>query len=112
MEQGFEIYQQKPLTLNRLGQIVFDRNNVHETNRDSLLKPGPFLSQMILSFPNYIVVKYHYKISLLKMEKPSVFINMFGHLYDSYAIKKYGHWTKIRFADTLPLDYLPDKSSR
>jgi hypothetical protein len=111
-EQGFEIYHHNNLILNSLGKIVFNKDYAQETNRDSLLKPGPLLSQKILSFSNYLVVKYHYKTSLLKMEKPSVLIDIFGHLYDSYAIKKFGHWTKLRFADTLPIDYFPDKRSR
>lgn len=111
-EQGFVIYQQKILILNQYINLVINQDIGYETNRDSLLSPGPLLSQMVLSFPNYLAVKYQYNMSILKMEKTSVLIDIFGHLYDSYAIQKYGHWIKQRFADTLPLDYLPDKPLR
>ena len=106
------MFSQNNLILNNRGEIVFNSDHLAEVNRDSLLLPGPLLSQKYFTFPKLLAVKYHFKVSLLKMEKSSVLIDLFGHLYDSYAIKKFGCWTKVRFADTLPVDYLPDKSYR
>ena len=48
--------------------------------------------------------------SWMEMWGDSVVVNTLGHLDNPYSVKTYGYWAWERFAEALPLDYLPEGS--
>lgn len=78
---------------------------------DTLLKPGEFGFQKLLSFPDLLQVIYPGskvpKISRIEMNRPQVIVYPNGHLENPLGIWTYGYWLSQRFADMLPIDYEP-----
>jgi hypothetical protein len=79
-----------------------------EVVEDSLLNPGEFAFTKKLCFSDYIMVKKHRTSWIsMKTDRP-VTIDVNGNVYPPYGIKTYGHWTRMRLADELPVDYSPE----
>jgi hypothetical protein len=48
-------------------------------------------------------------MSVIKLTQDQVTITKSGQAYDKLAIINYGRWAEERFAEELPLDYVPEK---
>jgi hypothetical protein len=46
--------------------------------------------------------------SYIKLNSPYVLIDEYGNIFGNYPISVYGEWAKLRVADLLPLDLIPD----
>lgn len=85
----------------------------------SLLLPGIYPFERRLQFDDYLKVVYknerddlHNKdvqMSVIKLTQDQVTISKSGQIYDILAIINYGRWAEERFAEELPLDYVPEK---
>ncbi len=92
-----------------------DFNNIQSLA--SIISPGQFPFEKKLHFTGLIEVTYfnerdwflnkRYQISYLKLEQDTVVVTTSGHFLDNLGYVKYGYWTRGRFADELPIDYLP-----
>jgi GWxTD domain-containing protein len=100
-EDKFFVYNVlSALQTNELYQQKFDA--------DDFISPTAIPHEWELSFSNFLLVKYKDTNSWLKLNQDFAIFNTQGHLYDAYAINKYGYWARQRFADELPWDYSPD----
>jgi hypothetical protein len=85
----------------------------------SLLLPGIYPFERRLHFDNYLKVIYKnerdelhnkdFQMSVIKLTQDQVTITKSGQAYDKLAIINYGRWAEERFAEELPLDYVPEK---
>jgi hypothetical protein len=49
-----------------------------------------------------------HQTSWLKLSLDFLVFNEAGYFYNPYGLSTYGNWSWERYADLLPLDYVPD----
>ena len=97
---------------------------IYSLKSGDLIEDGETDMEKKFSFPHYLKVVYRNEeepreftqnpasqqtsFILLKHGK-FVEVNTSGHVRNPYALETYGFWAWERFADALPLDYMPDK---
>jgi len=106
-EEGFEVNR---ITKN-MARRAYARPIGFDVDPDTLMKPGEFAHQHLLSFPDLLQVIYYTnslpQVSLIEMNRPRLVVYPNGHLEDPLGIWTYGYWSSQRFADMLPIDYEP-----
>jgi len=53
-----------------------------------------------------------FQMSWVGMNEDSVTMNKLGHIYEGSGITLFGYWAWEKFAEALPLDYIPDDASQ
>ena len=105
--EGFEVNR---ITKN-MTRRAYARPIGFDVDPDTLMKPGEFAHQNMLSFPDLLQVVYYTnslpQISLIEMNRPRLVVYPNGHMEDPLGIWTYGYWSSQRFADMLPIDYEP-----
>ena len=63
-----------------------------------------------IHFPDYLRIRYHEnwaQTSFLKLPFDTMEVDLSGTTLSEFQITRSGHWGETRFADELPLDYVP-----
>lgn len=126
-EEGFLIYKVPDPTKRD------DRTKSSKIVIEDIVTPGKTVFERQLGFSDFLKVVYIFEdepegykrqvpsggttfvrndqatqqMSWLKMNLPSTTFNISGYMTNPYAVTKYGYWAWERFADELPLDYIP-----
>ncbi|MBN2355582.1 carboxypeptidase-like regulatory domain-containing protein [candidate division KSB1 bacterium] len=104
-EEGFQFYLNTMNDMNIGGgtRISEDRLVFDLYDSTSSVKKFQFVGHL------EVVYRGRSQSSYIKLNQSFVLIDPTGYVYPPLAIVRYGEWAKARIADTLPLDYVPEK---
>jgi len=112
-EQGFSVWRTPKLYSYR--QVSYD-TKAKQTQLFSLGEDGFSIK---LHFPGFLKVVYilepdeftqaSYQVSLIKLARDTVVVNLAGYAPDPGDLVRYGRWSHDRLAEQLPFDYVPTR---
>lgn len=112
-EEGFSVWRTPKLYSYR--QVSYDSR----AKQAQLFSPGDDRFTLKLHFPGFLKVMYilepdeftqgSYQVSLIRLSKDTVLVNIAGYALDPADIVRYGRWSHDRMAEQLPFDYVPPR---
>ncbi len=112
-EEGFSVWRTPKLYSYR--QVSYESR----AKQAQLFSPGEEPFTVKLHFPGFLKVMYllepdeftqaSYQVSLIKLSRDTVVVNVAGYSPDPGDMVRYGRWSHDRLAEQLPFDYVPPR---